>query len=156
MSHCGRGCNHRIELIILAQEPCPNFTALLKYDQKSRMNFLASCTIFILSGKKWVIKIAVDVIISLIHHVHTHMHAHMQVETWLILPLVHLWAHGVHHTCVLWVHRWQGGFFNIGAQLSWNLRHSRAICISWQLMTFNNRTVCRAGFLWPFVLVAVL
>ena len=65
----------------------------------------------------------------LIHHVHTHMHAHMQVETRLILPLVHLWAHGVHHTCVLWVHRWQGGFFNIGAQLSWNSRHSRAICI---------------------------
>ena len=42
------------------------------------------------------------------------------------MPLVHLWTHGVHHTYVLWVHRWQGGFFNTGAHLSWNSRYSRA------------------------------
>ena len=45
-SHYGHGCNRRIELIILAQEPCLNSIALLRYGQKSRINFLASCTIF--------------------------------------------------------------------------------------------------------------
>ena len=37
--HCGCGYNCRIELIILAQEPCLNSSALLRYGQKSRINF---------------------------------------------------------------------------------------------------------------------
>ena len=39
-SHCGCGCNRCIELIILAQEPCLNSTALLRYGLKSRVKFL--------------------------------------------------------------------------------------------------------------------
>ena len=37
--HCGRVYNHRIWLIIMAQEPCLNSTALLRYGQKSMVKF---------------------------------------------------------------------------------------------------------------------
>ena len=44
IANCGHGHDHRVELVILAQELCLDFTALLKYD-KIMMNFCPSCTI---------------------------------------------------------------------------------------------------------------
>ena len=45
-SHCGCGCNRHVQRNILAQEPSPNSTVLLRYGLKTRMKVFESCTIF--------------------------------------------------------------------------------------------------------------
>ena len=45
-SHCGRGCSHHIQRIILAQVPSLYPTALLRYGEKARVKLIESCTIF--------------------------------------------------------------------------------------------------------------